>query len=96
MDALGMPAEGSGFLAPVILGDKCVGCGLCETWCYRINVTHKHLLTGIAIGIVAGMGKDDRLFTGSYRQLHETERQLKSGATPASTNDEKYLPDFLM
>ena len=92
VDALGMPVEGSGFLAPVVLSDKCVGCGLCETRCYRINVTHKHLLANTAVRIAAGMGKDDRLFPGSYRNLREAERQLESSATPASTNDEKYCP----
>ena len=34
----GSPIEGTGFLAPVVLADKCVGCGLCQTRCYGINV----------------------------------------------------------
>ena len=37
-DAQGNPIEGTGFLAPVVLADKCVGCGLCQTRCYGINV----------------------------------------------------------
>jgi hypothetical protein len=97
VDADGMPVEGGGFLSPVVLSEKCVGCGLCETRCYKINVTHKHLLASTAIRIVAGPRRDDRMFMGSYRQLHETERRPKSGNTlppPNATND-NYLPDFL-
>ncbi len=37
-DEMGNPIEDSGFLAPVVLADKCVGCGLCQTRCYGINV----------------------------------------------------------
>ena len=45
---------------PVVLADRCVGCGLCQTRCYGINVVEKNLLTKSAIIIEAGPGKEDR------------------------------------
>lgn len=61
-DANGNPVEGTGFTAPVVLADKCVGCGLCQTRCHGINVLEKGLLKQSAILISAGFGKEDRLF----------------------------------
>lgn len=96
VDAEGQPIEGSGYLAPVVLADQCVGCGLCQTRCYGINAADKHLLTESAIIIEAGEGKEDRLLTGSYLALRQQEaearqreQQKKSKAGGA------YLPDFL-
>ena len=96
MGAGGAPIEGSGMLAPIVVSDKCVGCGLCETRCFKINVQHKHLLADTAIHIVAGPGKEDRLFKGSYRKSRETGRRDKpvAGSSGRTTND-GYLPDFL-
>jgi NAD-dependent dihydropyrimidine dehydrogenase PreA subunit len=59
-DVNGDPIEGTGFVAPVVLADKCVGCGLCQTRCYGMNALEKHLLTKSAIVISAGAGKEDR------------------------------------
>lgn len=92
-DELGQPLEESGFLAPVVLADKCVGCGLCQTRCYGINVASKNLLTESAIVIQAGAGKEDRLFSGSYRALREAEAQTREERSPSG--EESYLPDFL-
>ncbi len=61
VDDKGLPMEGTGHLAPVVLLDKCVGCGLCQTRCYGINVEEKGLLKESAIIIVAGEGKEDRM-----------------------------------
>lgn len=96
-DAEGNPVEGSGTLAPVVLTEKCIGCGLCQTRCYAINVKTKKLLEAIAIQVAAGPGKDDRIKSGSYRQLRAEEqrrRQAKhrSGDLPSG---DTYLPDFL-
>lgn len=66
----GEPIEGSGFAAPVVLGDKCVGCGLCQMVCYQFNVRTRSLLEESAIVVFAGPGREDRLLTGSYRDLH--------------------------
>lgn len=91
VDSDGMPVAGSGFVAPVVLADKCVGCGLCQTRCYAINVKAKHLLTGSAIVIEAGIGKEDRLMTGSYIQLREAE-QTQRRATAPTTDNEFFVP----
>lgn len=96
VDADGQPVEGSGYLAPVVLADKCVGCGLCQTRCYGVNVLSKQLLTESAIVIEAGPGKEDRIFTGSYLALREQEataRQREQEQKSKAGGD--YLPDFL-
>lgn len=66
VDAGGLPIEGSGYLAPVVLADKCVGCGLCQTRCLGINGQQKGLLGESAIIIRAGADREDRLLTGFY------------------------------
>ncbi|QOV92392.1 4Fe-4S binding protein [Humisphaera borealis] len=68
-DEEGNPVDGTGMLAPVVRADLCVGCGLCQTRCYAINVAEKKLLTKSAIIIEAGEGKEDRLMSGSYVEL---------------------------
>lgn len=94
-DEAGQPIEGSGFLAPVVLEDKCVGCGLCQMRCRAMNVKNQRLLDASAIVIHAGPGREDRIFTGSYVELRR--RRQKPNDTPgrkiAPTED--YLPDFL-
>ncbi|MFO1001674.1 MAG: 4Fe-4S binding protein [Planctomycetaceae bacterium] len=69
VDDAGQPIEGTGFLAPLMIDDKCVGCGLCQTRCYGINVSQTKLLVESAIVIKAGTGHEDRLMSGSYVQL---------------------------
>jgi ferredoxin len=64
VDADGVPLEGTGYLAPVVLPDKCVGCGLCQTRCSGINADQKKLLAKSAIIVHAGDGREDR-FTQS-------------------------------
>ncbi len=91
VDELGAPVEGSGFLAPAVQADKCVGCGLCQTRCYGINVVEKKLLAESAIIISAGEGKEDRLLRGSYIAL----RQAESVPQQPTTDGDNYLPDFL-
>ncbi len=43
VDDAGQPIEGTGFLAPLMIDEKCVGCGLRQTRCYGINVSQKKL-----------------------------------------------------
>lgn len=98
-DEDGRPVEGTGFLAPVVLPEKCVGCGLCQTRCHGINVAEKGLLKMSAIVIEAGSGKEDRLKEGSYVALREVERarraaEEKARSAPADAGG--YLPDFLL
>jgi len=95
MDAAGNPVEESGFLAPVVLADKCVGCGLCQTRCYAINRVAKELLPESAIMIEAGEGREDRLFSGSYKELRESEARRRLESSPKSPGADDYLPDFL-
>jgi len=92
LDESGQPIEGSGFSAPVVLADKCVGCGLCQTRCHSINVKTKHLLASSAIVVEAGAGKEDRMSSGSYLALREQERKA---SLPAPGAADSYLPSFL-
>jgi Fe-S-cluster-containing hydrogenase component 2 len=93
-DEFGEPIEGSGFLAPVVQADKCVGCGLCQTRCYAINVVEKELLQESAIIIEAGAGKEDRMLRGSYVELRALEARA-AGAERSKPTGGDYLPDFL-
>jgi len=99
IDESGFPIEDSGFVAPVVLPDKCVGCGLCQTRCYNINVRQKGLLTGSAIEVVAGSGKEDRLTAGSYVELRQKEQRAREEEAERdqekSGTGDSYLPDFL-
>ena len=71
LDERGQPIEGTGFAAPVVLADKCVGCGLCQTRCHAINVKERHVLQESAIIVEAGEGNEDRIMDGSYRELRD-------------------------
>lgn len=94
VDEFGQPIPGTGFLSPLVRADLCVGCGLCQTRCYGINVKEKGLLDASAIVIEAGEGKEDRLMTGSYRELRQSETQPNQSDTSTVTPD-NYLPDFV-
>ncbi len=76
-DENGLPIEGTGKLAPVIKPELCVGCGLCQTRCNKINVNQKGLLTSSAVVVRAGDGKEDRMMAGSYRRLREREASIR-------------------
>jgi ferredoxin len=87
VDNDGTPIPDSGFLAPVVLADKCVGCGLCETRCHHVNFETKHLLSESAIKVHAGEGKEDRIRTGSYVQLRvDREKAAKRAAATTPYN----------
>ena len=94
-----MPVEGTGYLAPVVLLDKCVGCGLCQARCHGVNVREKHLLAETAIQLVAGVGKEDRMTSGSYIALREEERRKRKEERKKLLEkkgiSDDYLPDFL-
>jgi len=81
----GAEPPGESYLAPVVLAEKCVGCGLCQTRCHKINVVGKRLIGETAIRVEAGPGKEDRLTTGSYtalRQAEQAERDRPSQSRP--------------
>jgi len=94
----GQPVEGSGFSAPVVLADKCNGCGLCQSRCYHINAKQKRLMAESSIVVIAGPGNEDRLSHGSYLALREAERRQREeerkGLQLKGAGD-SYLPDFL-
>lgn len=95
IDSEGNPLEESGFLAPVVQADRCVGCGLCQTRCYAINYSTKGLLAESAVVIHTGQGREDRIFEGSYRALREAEAEKQRANRASSTKSDDYLPDFL-
>lgn len=84
VDDDGLPIAGTGFSAPVVLADKCVGCGLCQTRCHAINVKDKGLLSESAIIIEAGKGKEDRLMSGSYIELRKQESAKPAELDPGN------------
>jgi ferredoxin len=97
VDADGSPVEGTGFLAPVVLADKCVGCGLCQTRCYGINAEQKGLLGESAIIIEAGNGKEDRFTKATYSkwqqgraQIDATDDREKTAAPSAPDQDDPF------
>jgi ferredoxin len=101
-DEAGAPVDGSGFAAPVVLPEKCVGCGLCQTRCAHINAFDKHLLAESAIIIEAGPGKEDRIMSGSYLELRakeatqrEEQRKREMESRGVKEGQEYTLPDFL-
>jgi len=77
IDEQGLPIEGTGFAAPVLIADQCVGCGLCQSICHRINVKDKGLLQESAIIVYAGPGKEDRILEGTYTKLRRQEQQQR-------------------
>jgi polyferredoxin len=98
VDGRGEPIEGSGYLAPVVREDRCIGCGLCQMRCRCLNVKSSRLLDRSAIRIVAGPGKEDRIVSGSYLALGEErarQRREQQGRIEEKTGGTEYLPDFL-
>jgi ferredoxin len=88
----GLPLEATGFLAPVVLEDRCVGCGLCQTRCYAINVREKKLIDSSAIVVLAGPGREDRLLEGSYRELRKSARPIDQPVSQPSPKNEPSPP----
>jgi NAD-dependent dihydropyrimidine dehydrogenase PreA subunit len=91
VDEFGQPIEGTGELAPLLIPEKCVGCGLCQKRCHGINVVAKGLLEESAIIIEAGNGHEDRLMSGSYVEI----RRLEATHQTPDEESSSYLPGFL-
>jgi ferredoxin len=98
-DEKGEPVEGSGFLAPVVREDRCIGCGLCQMRCHAIHVKAERRLGHSAIQVVAGEGKEDRILRGSYLALRDErarrKRKEETASFPQHDAGSEYLPDFL-
>ena len=92
-DDNGDPIDGTGYRAPVVLADKCVGCGLCQTRCNVINVKEKGLLSESAIIIEAGDGNEDRLMSGSYIELRNAEERRVSSLHHEQSAGGYFVPD---
>lgn len=91
VDENGAPIKGTGMLAPMVIAESCVGCGLCQTRCFGINVKQRSLLKHSAIIVKAGEGKEDRILSGSYQELRrqrESKRPQTSNRS-APPNDER-------
>jgi Pyruvate/2-oxoacid:ferredoxin oxidoreductase delta subunit len=99
IDVNGQPIADSGFLAPVVLAERCVGCGLCQARCHGLNVAEEGRLGRSAIIVETGEGKEDRLTHGSYVALRGAEERKRLDRQQSLLNDEpsdnSYLPDFL-
>jgi hypothetical protein len=81
-----------------VRADRRVGCGLCQTRCYRLNVKSKQLLTSSAVVVEAGAGKEDRLRDGSYCELRKSEhweQEPPDGQRGKEGPQDGYLLDFL-
>jgi len=80
-----------------VLAEKCVGCGLCQTRCYAINVKSKGLLDESAIIIEAGEDKEDRMMQGSYVELRKAEEKerIEERRRLEHSSGGGYLPDDL-
>ncbi|MCP4169223.1 MAG: 4Fe-4S dicluster domain-containing protein [Fuerstiella sp.] len=92
-DENGEPIDGTGYRAPVVLADKCVGCGLCQTRCHGINVKEKGLFSESAIIIEVGDGREDRLMSGSYIELRNAAHQEDRTGPAVSAGGEYFVPD---
>ncbi|MDG1895834.1 MAG: 4Fe-4S binding protein [Fuerstiella sp.] len=92
-DDNGDPIDGTGYRAPVVLADKCVGCGLCQTRCHGINVKEKGLLDKSAIIIEAGEDYEDRLMNGSYIELRNAEKQQQPASSSDTPASEYFVPE---
>ncbi len=96
IDENGRPLEGSGFLAPRVEAERCVGCGLCQTRCYSVNVKDKGLLDASAVVIKTGPDREDRINSGSYIQRADArQKALEQQKSQISLPEGDYLPDFL-
>lgn len=91
-DDRGNPIEGTGLLAPIVIAEKCVGCGLCQARCFGINVKEKRLLDQSAVVVHAGQGRDDRLTRGSYIRL----RQEEAAATAGKMKQDQGANDYFV
>ena len=90
LDDDGFPLEGSGFVAPIVVAERCVGCGLCQSRCNSINAKQKRLLEQSAIIVRNGPGREDRMANGSYVERHRAQE-----VAPQGEEGGDYLPDFL-
>ncbi len=90
LDDNGRPIPDTGYGAPDIDSSKCVGCGLCQSRCYHINVKQRGILAESAIVIVAGGDTEDRLLDGSYLALRKEEQKKAESQRKGRKNGEDF------
>lgn len=90
-DHRGMPVEGTGRLAPAVIAELCVGCGLCQTRCHNVLVKQQGVLTDSAIIIHAGEPYEDRKHTGSYKPA-TTPTLVPTSESPKDITDSQDSP----
>jgi Fe-S-cluster-containing hydrogenase component 2 len=79
-------------LAPSVVPEQCVGCGLCQAKCFRVNVVEKKLLKKAAIRVQAGL--ESPVVPASDSWLSQPGAESPSSTTPSDTIDVPYLlPD---
>lgn len=94
-----------GFLAPLVDPLKCVGCGLCQTRCFKINAKTKGLMRESAIIVEAGVDPttkesyEDRIRRGSYVQLRtmrerKAEEARKARIKESGGDGSYFVPEF--
>ncbi len=93
VDDTGQIIPDSGFLAPVVLPEQCVGCGLCQTRCHGINVEQKSIPQQSAIVIKAGPGNEDRTMDGSYVEMRKEREAQKPLPNPENNSIPETLED---
>lgn len=86
IDGSGQPVEDSGFAAPRVIAEQCVGCGLCQSRCRAINVLQNRLLEKPAIIVEAVTGSQ-----ATPRQTEKDRPPLPRGGDPPIDD---YLPQF--
>jgi ferredoxin len=93
VDATGKPIADTGFLAPAVRADRCVGCGLCQTRCHSVNVRQQSFLTRSAILIEAGARREDRVRNGSRHTPEQAGAERRKAASKLLEHDNSYLPE---
>jgi hypothetical protein len=82
-------------LSPSVIQEKCVGCGLCQARCFRVNVTEKKLLLLGKAALHVHAGLEPTPAPGAVPALAQPGAENPSSATPSKTIDVPYsLPDI--
>jgi ferredoxin len=85
-------AEGDTDPAPSVLPEQCVGCGLCQARCFRVNVVEKKLLHKSAIRVQVGAGEDPA--AGRHRSLSPPAPRAPATTSRSATINVPYVvPD---
>ena len=76
--------RGASGLMPSVVEEQCVGCGLCQARCFRVNVAEKKLLIKPALRVQAGL---------ELPVLVQRGAEKPPSTAPSTTMDVPYSPD---